>query len=230
MKKLILIFASLLLYEQGKTQVEESQMGAWYMYFFKAQINESRFGVQGDIQYRNWNLGGDLEQLLLRGGVTYNPKNTNALFTLGYGNITTGAPGDSDESVAESRIYQELLLPQKVGERFLLIHRYRFEQRFVEDQDFRTRFRYTIFVNVLLNQKTLSKNALYLALYNELFINGQKKIKDDIEVPIFDRNRTYLGLGYGITDKLRVQAGWMKQITNNWHKGQLQLSLHHKLW
>ncbi|TNF46873.1 MAG: DUF2490 domain-containing protein, partial [Bacteroidetes bacterium] len=47
---------------------------------------------------------------------------------------------------------------------------------------------------------------------------------------IFDRNRTYLGLGYGITDKLRIQAGLMKQITDNWSKDQLQLSLHHRIF
>jgi hypothetical protein len=230
MKKLVLILAGVFIYFHSSAQLDESKTGAWYMYFFNAQFKESNFGFQGDIQYRNWNLAGDLEQLLLRGGMTYTPKKTNIRFTLGYANITTGMMGDSDKTSAESRIYQEMLLPQKVGERFLLTHRYRYEQRFVEDQDFRTRYRYALFMNVLLNQKTLSTNAIYLALYNELFINGERKVKDDIEVALFDRNRTYFGLGYGITDKLRVQAGWMKQITNNWQKGQLQFSLHHKLW
>lgn len=230
MKRLILIFAGALLFMQGRAQLDESQLGAWYMYFFNAQFKESQFGFQGDIQYRNWNLGGDLEQLLLRGGLTYKPKNTSATFTLGYGNITTGIPGDIDETTFENRIYQELLLPQKVGKRFLITHRYRYEQRFVENQDFRTRFRYALFVNVLLNQTTLTKKAIYLALYNELFINGQRKVTDEIETELFDRNRTYLGIGHTLSDKLRIQAGWMKQITNNWQKGQLQLSLHHKIW
>ena len=45
-------------------------MGAWYMYFFNTTINESLWGIQGDIQFRNWDMGGDLEQLLLRGGLT----------------------------------------------------------------------------------------------------------------------------------------------------------------
>ena len=54
-------------------QVDESQTGAWYMYYFDASPGNERWGYQGDIQYRNWNLGGDLEQLLLRGGLTYTP-------------------------------------------------------------------------------------------------------------------------------------------------------------
>ena len=53
------------------------------MYFFSADLGDKGFGVQGDIQYRNWNFGGDLEQLLLRGGLTYKPKNANVKFTLG---------------------------------------------------------------------------------------------------------------------------------------------------
>ena len=231
MKKLAFILTgSLLLYITGYSQIEEDKTGAWYMYFFNTEFGDSNFGVQGDIQYRNWNIMGDLEQLLLRGGLTYSPENANIRFTLGYGNITTGAYGDSDETVVENRIYQEVLLPQKVGNRFFLTHRYRYEQRFVDDQDFRTRFRYALFMNVVLNQQSLDKNAFYIALYNELFINGEKETGENLEVDLFDRNRTYFGLGYGITDKLRVQAGWMKQITSNWQKGQLQLSLHHRLW
>src|SRR5690606_35126497 len=58
-------------------QVNDDKLGAWYMYFWNTQLKESTVGFQGDIQYRNWNLGGDLEQLLLRGGITYTPKNAN---------------------------------------------------------------------------------------------------------------------------------------------------------
>ncbi len=220
---LIILFKS----ESAYSQPDEGALGAWYMYFWNADLNESRFGFQGDIQYRNWDILGDLEQLLLRGGVTYRPNNTNAKFTFGYANITTGQYGDSDETVSESRIYQEALIPQKVGNRFFLTHRFRYEQRWVENQDTRTRFRYNIFVNVALNQDNLAKGAVYLAFYNELFINGQRSIGDGREVQLFDRNRTYGAFGYSISDKLRTQLGYMKQTTDNWAKGQLQLSLHH---
>ena len=49
---------------QTTAQVDSGKTGAWYMYFYDTQFKESRFGAQGDVQYRNWNLGGDLEQLL----------------------------------------------------------------------------------------------------------------------------------------------------------------------
>ena len=208
-------------------QPEESKLGAWYMYFWNTTIKESNWGFQGDAQYRNWDLIGDLEQLLLRGGLTYQPENTSAKFTLGYANITTGEFGEGDATVVENRIYQEALLSQKIGERFFLTHRFRYEQRFVENQDFRTRYRYNLFVNVPLNQPDLQKGAVYIALYNELFINGERSIGDGRMVELFDRNRTYMALGYSLSNALRFQAGWMRQITDNWSKSQLQLSAHH---
>ena len=207
----------------------EDQLGAWYMYFFNTTFKESPWGVQGDVQFRNWNLGGDLEQLLLRGGVTYKPKKANIKFTLGYGNITTGQFGYSTSTTAESRIYQEALFPVQFGNRFYTNHRFRYEQRFIEIQNLRTRYRYNLFLNVPLNKATMEEKKLYLALYNELFINGQRRIGFDRYVNIFDRNRFYTAFGYVIKNGLKVQLGIMRQKTYYTSKNQLQLSLHHKL-
>lgn len=208
-------------------QIDEDKLGAWYMYFWSTGIKNSSFGFQGDIQYRNWNAIGDLEQLLLRGGLTYTPKGTDLKFTLGYGHITSGEYGDSDNTSAESRIYQEALLPQKLGSRIFITHRFRYEQRWVENQDFRTRWRYFININAPLNQPDLKKGAVYLSFYNELFVNAQKDIGNGRSVEYFDRNRLYFALGYSISDNLRTQIGFMEQTTDNISKGQLQVGLHH---
>jgi len=218
----ILLLSSLFV----SAQVDTSQTGAWYMYFYNFDFKDSQFGIQGDFQYRDWQGLGDMEQLLLRSGLTYRPKNTSIKFTLGYGNITSGVPGSSNITSSESRIYQEALFPTRFG-RFHLTHRFRYEQRFVENQDFRTRYRYNLFLNIPLNKKDLSKQAFYLALYNELFINGQDDIGNGQSVELFDRNRTYLGLGYVLTPKIRFQLGWMNQKTASLGKGQLQFSMHH---
>ena len=149
------------------------------------------------------------------------------MFTLGYAFISTGDFGESTETFSENRIYQEALLPQTIGKRFHLVHRFRYEQRWVANQDFRTRYRYNIFLNIPINGTELKKKVVYAALYNEIFINGQRDIGNGRQVEYFDRNRTYLGVGYGLLNNLRVQAGWMKQTTTNWAKPQAQLSLHH---
>ena len=231
MPRLLVLAAALLLggspFLRAQDAFDENQLGAWYMYFYNGAFGDGPWGLQGDAQYRNWNLGGDLEQLLLRSGLTYRPENANVLLTLGYANITTGAFGDDNSTTGENRIYQEALLPHKVSNRLLLTHRFRYEQRWVENQDFRTRYRYNLFVNVLFNKDAMTRGVTYLALYNELFINGQRSITDDRSVELFDRNRTYVALGYGLTDQLRVQLGAMRQETDRWAKWQTQLSLHH---
>lgn len=212
---------------QAQSVIDDDQLGAWYMYFFTKKFKDSQFGTQGDYQFRNWNLGGDLEQLLLRTGVTYQPKNTNVTFTLGYAFISTGEFGESDGTFPEHRIYQEALFPQKVGSRFYFTHRFRYEQRWLENQDFRTRYRYTLFMNVPLNGLELKKGVVYLAVYNEIFINGQTDIGGGSTVQLFDRNRFYTGLGYGLRNNLRLQLGMMNQTTTAFTKPQLQMGFHH---
>ncbi len=208
--------------------IDDTKVGGWYMYFWNTTFKEGPFGMQGDIQYRNWNLMGDLEQLMLRGGFTYSPRKADGVkFTLGYAYIPTGAYGESTVTTGENRIYQEALLPQKVGERFYILHRFRFEQRFVESQDFRTRGRYFFTFALPFNQADLNQGAIYLTGYNEIFINGQRDIGNGNTVEIFDRNRAYGAMGYSLSNNLRMQLGYMQQTTNTWNKGQIQVSFHH---
>jgi hypothetical protein len=229
MKKPLLVLC-LFLYSSGsfaQHHLNEDQLGAWYMYFFTHRFTESQWGVQGDFQYRSWDFGSDKEQLLARAGLTYTPKTANITFTLGYAHGSSGAFGESTETIAENRIYQDVLIPQKVGERFLLTHRLRSEQRWVEDHNFRSRYRYNLTVNVPLNNTDLAKNTIYLSLYNEIFINGQKHIGNGRSVEYFDRNRFFMGMGYGLHANLRGQLGLIRQATDQWAKNQLQVSLHH---
>ncbi len=204
---------------------DEDQLGAWYMLFWSTQFNDSQWGLQGDVQYRDWSLLGDQEQLLLRAGLTWTTRDGTLTLTQGVAHITTGAFGDSDATFQERRVYQEGLLRQRLG-RAQMRHRYRSEQRWVDDQDFRTRYRYAFFIDVPLNGTEIDAGSIYLALYDELFINGETTIGPGREVDRFDRNRLYGGLGYGLTSRLRVQGGYMLQTVAAGSKGQLQLSLH----
>lgn len=208
-------------------QVDESKIGAWYMYIWSAQNISGNWGLQGDVQLRNWNMMGDLHQLLIRGGVTYRLDSTKVKFTAGYAHIQIGDYGSAKNYRTEHRFYEEAILPQKIG-RFYLRHRFRYEQRFVEDQNFRTRYRYNFFMNIPLNKQVISPGTVYLALYNELFINGQRNIGYGKTVEVFDRNRAYSAVGYHWMPGLKIQAGLMLQTTNTWEKAQWQLSVHQK--
>lgn len=227
MRKLIAIASMLFLPLIGTTQIDEDKLGAWYMYFFTNKFGEGPWGMQGDVQWRNWDLAGDMEQLLLRGGITYTPGQTSVLLTAGFAHIRTGAFGESSEVTLENRVYQEVMYPAQIGPRIFLNHRLRFEQRFVENQNFRTRYRYNLFVNVPINNPEMEPKTVYLSLYNEIFLNGQRQISSETEVEFFDRNRFYSAVGYIFSKGLKTQVGVMSQTTSNWSKNQLQISLHH---
>ncbi|MFT4585757.1 MAG: hypothetical protein ACI915_005355 [Gammaproteobacteria bacterium] len=211
----------------ASAEVDEGEIGAWYMYLWNTSLPDSQFGFQGDVQHRNWDLGGDLEQLLVRGGLSWSPENSNSKYTFGYAHITSGVFGPSSSSTEENRIYQEASIPQRYGEKLFVTHRLRLEQRWVENQDFRNRFRYFLNLNYPLNRSDLGRGSVYVSFYNEIFLNLEKDIGNNRRVDIFDRNRTYLGLGYSLTDKARFQFGYMHQKTDNVDKGQLQFSLFH---
>ncbi len=234
MKKILFLiltisFLSISLTSQGQSTIDpEEKLGIWYMYFWNTTIKRSQWGFQGDIQFRNFEVSRDLEQLLLRGGVTFQPRKSKLKFTLGVGHVTSGVLGVIDTLSREVRIYQEALFPHNISGVIYLTHRFRSEQRFVENQDFRTRYRYNLFVNVPFNKKSMDKGTIYLALYNELFLNGEKQISEDRFVSTFDRNRAYAAMGYVFEKNLKVQAGVMVQSTKSKSRTQLQVSAHQK--
>ncbi|MDT8399294.1 MAG: DUF2490 domain-containing protein, partial [Pseudomonadales bacterium] len=219
---LLLFFLPRLTFAQD---VNEDKTGAWYMYMWNKDLDNSSYGFQGDIQHRNWNLGGDLEQLLIRGGLTWRPQKSSIKYTLGYAYIKSGAFGPNSATTSERRLYQEALIPQRLGSKAYITHRIRLEQRDVDGQDYRNRLRYFVGLNYPLNQDTLGKGAVYLAFYNELFMNFERNIGNDRRVDYFDRNRTYAAIAYSLSNNSRLQFGYMHQETEFFGKGQLQLNL-----
>ncbi|NJX16115.1 DUF2490 domain-containing protein [Tamlana crocina] len=185
-------------------QAQDSNFGNWLIYIGNKKIN-SKWNIHNEVQYRNYNAIGDLEQLLLRTGLGYNFNEGKSNVLLGYGYILSeNYVGNTDDkvSVNEHRIFQQFISKQAIGS-VSLQHRYRFEQRFVED-DFKMRFRYFLGVNVPLCAKDENPSKFYLSAYNEIFLNT--------ESAVFDRNRLYGGLGYNISKNIRVEAGYMNQF------------------
>lgn len=86
------------------------------------------------------------------------------------------------------------------------------------------RLRYLFGLDFPLNQMTMEPGAVYLSLYNELFVNVNRDIGDNRRVDHFDRNRLYLAIGRALQNRRRVQFGYMHQQTSSVGKGQLQFS------
>jgi hypothetical protein len=106
------------------------------------------------------NTLGDLEQLLLRSGVTYKPTNTDVNMVVAH--ITTGAIGEVIKLPLRHR-FIKTLLPLKVGKR-LYFNRFRYEQRFVENQILEPGLGIIFSQRTNKNKTTLSKKCLFVAL------------------------------------------------------------------
>lgn len=195
---------------------QQSNFGNWLIYIGNVKLNE-RWNWHSEIQHRNYNALGDLEQLLIRTGIGYNLSEKNNNVLLGYafvhGENYLNNSLDKTE-VDEHRIYQQFLTLQDFN-RVKFQHRYRFEQRFIEE-DFRFRFRYFVSMTISLNNAELLNNTYYFSFYNELFAQPVKK-------SVFDRNRIYGGLGYKINQNLRIELGYMNQFFTDGQRDQLNV-------
>ena len=194
----------------------QTDTGNWLMYFGTNKVSE-KFSIHIEAQYRNHTISPtNIEQLLLRTGLNYHFK-PNASATFGYahiGNYEYDSERKSPE-VEEHRIWQQFLTTNTIG-RVKLEHRYRLEERFVED-DFKMRFRYRLMVFIPLNRPKIEAGALYLGIYDELFINDKRNF--------FDRNRLYGGLGYQYANNMHFQVGLLRQEVQTTAKTFLQFGL-----
>ncbi|MFK4980059.1 DUF2490 domain-containing protein, partial [Klebsiella pneumoniae] len=73
-----------------------------------------------------------------------------------------------------------------------------------------------------INNKIIQKKTFYLSLADEIALNNR-----DI---FFEQNRIFAGAGYGITNQVTIQAGWLNRFDNlgngiEQKKNFLQLSL-----
>ena len=161
MTRVVFIILISFLSAQGFSQT--SDLGNWLIYFGNKKIDKD-WNWHHEVQYRNYNAIGDLEQFLLRTGIGYNLTENNNNILLGYGFINSQnyiPTTDEKKEVNEHRIYQQFITRQKIG-RVNVQHHYRFEQRWIESQDFRMRFRYFLALNVPINNKEMIEKTFYL--------------------------------------------------------------------
>ena len=210
-----------ILFFTANVNAQKADTGNWFLYFGNQKIN-NRWNWHNEVQYRNYNFAGDLEQLLLRTGIGYDLTENNNNVLLGYAYIHSEpyiAGTDDKTNTNEHRIFQQFISKQQFG-RVNIQHRYRFEQRFVEE-DFKMRLRYFLSLNVPINKKTMEKNAIYASAYNEIFINT--------ESDHFDRDRIYGGLGFCFNKSLKMEVGVMSQIQQNSSRTQFQIMFFNSL-
>jgi len=191
---------------------QDSSFGDWLIYIGNKKLPKN-WSLHHEIQYRNYDAIGDLEQLLLRTGLGYDFNENKNNILLGYGYILSEnyVADDKKVSINEHRIFQQFISKQQISG-VSLNHRYRFEQRFVVN-DVNYRFRYFIGINAPLSIH--ENNKLYLSAYNEIFLNSKPNV--------FDRNRLYGGLGLKINQHIKVECGYMNQFFETSSRDQLNI-------
>ena len=198
----------------GQTKAEKD-LGSWFLFFNQHQLSDP-WSVLSEVQHRSYSFGTNFNQLLLRSTLNYKVSDAVS-FGAGYGLIPTDSSYEAieDESLAyEHRIHQQLIMRQKFAG-LTWIHRYRLEQRFLEDAqgDYQLahRARYMARIDFNLNKEWT------LSVFDEVFLNLQK--------PTFSQNRLYLGMGYQATPQLNVQVGFLKNHFNTVHYNRFLITL-----
>jgi hypothetical protein len=199
---------------------QDENYGKWFVYFGNQKIN-NKWLLQSDMQYRLNQIPDQKSQLLLRAGIGYNltEANNNILLGLAYVQSNWEEGDAARTSTIEKRIYQQYLYKQKRNYLFLT-HRVRMEERFIAN-DFTLRSRYFFAVQKSLNGKLLNRRSIYASGFNELFI--------DISNQKFDRNRLFAGMGYGVTNDIRLETGYLIQSQKNSTRGQFQFIVYNNL-
>lgn len=202
----------------------EDDFGSWFMYFGTNKIAD-RWSIHTEAQFRYYEMASNFNQTLLRTGLNYHI-NPDAIATLGYGFIDTDPTfTEFDEissnnlvrnnSISEHRIFEQFILKNKVWE-FKFEHRYRLEQRFVQnnytgESSTLHRARYRIQMTLPLT------DIFFLNFYDEIFINLQDSA--------FGQNRAYAALGVNVTEDLSMQFGYLKNHFTGANFDRLQIGV-----
>lgn len=213
-----------------------NQFNAWALYTGTHKIS-SKVNLMTEYQWRRAEGFKHWQQSLLRLGLEYeiNPK---VSVMGGYAWIKTFPYGSQPvlHEFNENRVFEQLNLKDKIG-RFEIQHRYRLEQRFLEqyaknatndivqvDPVFRNRIRYRAMAMVPLSRKEMGDNTLFLNLNNELFVGFGKGITKN---PI-DQNRFIAALGWRFNAQTNVQVGYLNQFVIK--SNATDMERNHSLW
>jgi hypothetical protein len=227
MRKYLLIIVAIFAMNFKTTAQTINQNSGWLFLMNSTKFNE-KWGMHFDFQVRTQDEWDGVRSLLIRPGITYFI-NKNSDATLGYLYTPTflREDGSADNTLTEHRIWEQYIYKHKISS-INVSHRFRLEQRFVEEQ-FSQRARYFVRFMIPLKKGTETFNeGFFAALQNEVFLNVQNK--DEVNGSVFDQNRAYGAAGYRFSPKVDVEVGYMNQSVNgrnsNTNNNIVQLALY----
>ena len=227
MKQLIHLFAALMLLiiattsSAQNTRLRDNNNIGWYTGTGTFAFNK-KWSAHLEYQWRRDNYITNWQQSLLRTGINYHA-NSNTTLRMGYAWAETYAYGDYPingfgKTFTEHRMYEVATLTQRTGS-LDLSHRIMLEQRWLpryisaesskpDEWLFMNRARYMLRLQQSLKGKTLEDKEPYVAANDEILVGFGKNVNENI----FDQNRFGLLLGYRVSPKFRLEAGYISQI------------------
>jgi hypothetical protein len=206
----------------GNVCVSQTTFNGWFAVNNMFRLDK-KFSVHLDVQARSTDQLEHLNTFIFRPGLNWHFRK-NMIATVGYGYFhsrrqMSGVSG----YVPEQRIWQQLVVNHNAG--FVPIqHRFRLEQRFIskyevengdlkaQGNSFANRFRYFNRAMIPFNGSKPFVKGAFGAIQNELFLNiGDKSA---VNGKFFDQNRFYLALGYRLSAKFDLEAGYMNQYVS----------------
>ena len=213
MKKIGIVLL-LLIYNNCYSQKTVQGQRVWFAYTGQYKVAEN-WGCHLEAQFRLDNqLQQNLQNLFRVGGIYYlsNSKSISG----GYALVNT-YNASLDEFYKENRFWEQYQLNAKWNEnKNTIIHRFRLEQRWVEQlatesdaTDYQDRFRYLNRNFFHITNLRASSEEIYAIVQNEVFMTvGNNKVNSKF----IDQNRFLVGFGLNYNNNIRLELAYMNQF------------------
>lgn len=189
--------------------------------FFNHRIRLSeKFSTNLTLQESYYEVLDNVNQHFVLMGLRYHfNKNVNFMWAFNYLETKSFDKGENEIVSHDKRWVHQLSVNEKWG-KMSVSHRFRIENRWLSrpgDEDFENRYRQWVWLRFPLNNNTISSGTFFLSAYDEIFLNFQHDV--------FGQNRIYGGVGYQLTDDIRLETGYMKNHFRGRNFDRLQLSV-----
>jgi uncharacterized protein DUF2490 len=190
---------------------QQSDLGSWSVINTRLDLT-TKWSVFNELQLRSQSFYHNFYYYEIKGGVSYSIDKNFSVLVGGGKYMTYSDSGNFKDPVTsnEWRTWEQITMKHHL-ERIKFEHRYRIEQRWFKNNDYRNRFRYRLSAAVPLNSKTFEPKTFYVSLFNEVFFSDNE--------PYFERNRFFAGAGYQVSKHFTVQPGWVYQYDYRNGKG-----------
>lgn len=214
----------------------------WVAYTGQYKLTE-KFGAHLEVQWRgDANFEQNRQNLFRIGGMYY--LNNQITLSAGYGLIKTFKPSLND-FFTENRAWEQIQYNHNwLENKNTMTHRFRLEQRFVDNivlntddevvveaTNYQNRLRYLNRNLFHLFKFNDDRNKAYAILQDELFFNlGDNKVNANF----FDQNRFLLGFGINYENTIRLEIGYLNHLAtpsigNNIMNHNVSMSITHNL-